>query len=39
MAIFEGICERVFGSTFALQSYPQAEYLEIFSPLCCSVGP
>ena len=25
MAIFEGACERVFGRTFALQSYP--EYL------------
>ena len=28
MAIFEGVCEWVFGSTFALQSYP--EYLEFF---------
>ena len=26
MAIFEGVCERVFGCTFALQSYP--EYLD-----------
>ena len=28
VATFEGVCERVFGSTFALQSYP--EYLEFF---------
>ena len=28
MAIFEGVCERVFGRTFALQSYP--EYLDFF---------
>ena len=28
VAIFEGVCERVFGRTFALQSYP--EYLDFF---------
>ena len=28
VAIFEGVCERVVGSTFALQSYP--EYLDFF---------
>ena len=28
MAIFEGVCERVFCSTFTLQSYP--EYLDFF---------
>ena len=28
VAFFEGVCERVFGRTFALQSYP--EYLEFF---------
>ena len=28
VAIFGGVCELVFGSTFALQSYPQ--YLEFF---------
>ena len=33
MAIFEGACERVFGSTLALQSYP--EYLDFFR--CCAV--
>ena len=36
MAIFEGVCERVFGRTFALhclQSYP--EYLDFFR--CCAV--
>ena len=31
MAIFEGVCERVFGCTFALHSYP--EYLD-FSCRC-----
>ena len=28
MAVFEGVCERVFGRTFALQSHP--EYLGFF---------
>ena len=28
MAIFEGVCERIFGSTFTLQSY--SEYLDFF---------
>ena len=28
VAIFEEVCERVFGRTFALQSY--SEYLEFF---------
>ena len=38
VAIFEGVCEQVFGRTFALQSYP--EYLDIFRrSVCCSVGP
>ena len=41
VAFFEGVCERVFGSTVALQSYPEYLDFHVFLPLCCSVtvGP
>ena len=37
VAIFERICERVFGRTFALQSYP--EYLDFFRRCAVSWVP